>query len=162
MKRLVINHEYVKSMSTSRNRAIELASRYSTTLAEHVAKCVIYSNTTNNLEHWVGEISHKLSIVNQITLKPSGKKLIPKSYEDTIFDSMGTDKADVYILLEDLHYQYEKTYPPFDVTDGLIDRLFRVFSEMKKAIIPILSSKNDFVDRNFRSLIYDILNNGLC
>lgn len=157
MKRLVINHEYVKSMSTSRNRAIELASRYSTTLAEHVAKCVIYSNTTNNLEHWVGEISHKLSIVNQITLKPSGKKLNPKSYEDTIFDSMGTDRADTYILLEDLHHQYENTYPEFDITDELVDRLFRVFNKMKKTIIPILASKNDYTEDDFRLLVYDAL-----
>ena len=153
MKWLLRRNEYIKAMSVSKSKAEELASRYSDTVAEHLAKCVIYGDETNNLSHWIKEISHKLYLVNNVTLKPYGKKMKSQVYENPIFDSMGTTEMDVNILLEDMAFRYTGKYPEFSVTDELIHKVYTVFEQVKRLVTPILSSNNSYTSDDFERLI---------
>lgn len=157
MKWLLRRNEYIKAMSVSKSKAEELASRYSDTVAEHLAKCVIYGDETNNLTHWIREIGHKIYLVNNITLKPSGKKMKPQVYENTIFDSMGTTEMDVNILLEDMAFRYVGKYPKFSVTEELVHKVYMVFERVKKLVVPILVSNNSYTSDDFETLVKQAL-----
>ena len=66
----------IYAMSMERDNAKIRVKGFSDVLPEHIIKCVVYGNTTNDLHHWVCvELCGFLSIVNDITVRPHNKKL---------------------------------------------------------------------------------------
>lgn len=157
MKRYIKSVKYIFAMSTPRAKALESIDRYADTFTKHLIKCVVFQNSTNDLEHWILELSNYLDFANSFTIKPSNKKLKASDYEDTLFGYLGTTASDAKQMLKMFKFDCGKDYPEFDITNELVKKTYSVFQAILHKVLPILSSKNDWDTEDFAALLHNIL-----
>lgn len=152
----IFNRRSVFAMSMDRSRAVNRIRGFSDPITEHIIKCVVYGNTTNDLHHWVcHEICDYLEIVNDITVRPHDKKLKAHDYLSNLYGAMGDTRIDASILVRTFaaHNRRTKEYPDFKVTDDIIDRTFFAFKTMMTDTIPILTTKNKLESGDFIPIV---------
>ena len=152
----LFRHKPIFAMSMDRSRAIKRMEGFSEVLPEHIIKCIVYGNTTNDLHHWVRhEICGYLSVVNNITVRPNDKKLKAADYISNLFGFMGDARNDAYVALGTFAVQnrQSKQYPDFKVTEELIDRVFFAFQSIIADTVPILTSKNNMKEEDFIPIV---------
>ena len=142
-------------MSMDRSRAVSRISGISKSFTEHIVKAVVYKNTTDNLKHWVDEISEYLSIVNDITVKPKDKKLKVADISRSLFGEFGDARNDANIILRSfaLEVRHSKEYPDFIVTDDLTNALYFAFQLIYSETLPILTVKNSYTKDDFIPIV---------
>jgi hypothetical protein len=86
-------------MAYDRKKAMELITRYQTTIAEHFIKLLIYPDYSD-VQHWRFEINEKVRrYINSIRLKPNNRKLRYEDYFKILYDEpLGHDGAVKYIV----------------------------------------------------------------
>lgn len=148
----IFRRTLIYAMSMERDNAKTRVKGFSDVLPEHIIKCVVYGNTTNDLHHWVCvEICDFLSIVNDITVRPHDKKLKPKDIRSWLFGAMGDSRNEASILLRTFNLKNKRTkeYPDFDVTEVMIDTVYYAFRTIISDTLPILTTKNNLKKEDF-------------
>ena len=78
-------HSILLEMAMERSKLINKMQYYQDILEEHLLKCCIYQNTTNDFYNWIGEISGYISLFSGMTTKPKNNKLTKDQYKKYLF-----------------------------------------------------------------------------
>lgn len=144
----------VYKMAFSRSKAIDKITYEAQTYSDHLIKCIIFKNTTDNLWHWLDEIACKLSNVNKVKLK-SGKKFETRFYLDEFLLADGDCEEDFKLTLEQFKRKYRLRYSDFEITEELVELTNRVFNEIAEYFAPVLASINKHNIDWFRTELLD-------
>lgn len=159
MKRYIKNSK-IYGMAYSRKDVIENIHKIKDALEEHILKCAIYGDSTNNLTHWVKEVCGYLNYANRFSVKPNNGRLKYNDYLDNLFGFMGDaiGDAETDLLWFQLNNNHSKEYPDFEITPELIQRTFDIFNSIKEYMLPILTTKNNNLGAaDFYDTIYNIV-----
>ncbi len=161
MKRLIHGSEAILGMAYERPKGLSILRKNADTLSNHVLKCVAYGNSTGDLSHWVeDEIADYLRIANEVYLKPKSNKPKKSDFISTLFATFGDDARDakcnlLQFLVDNRKRKFDKQYPIYDVTVELIQRLYTAYQNLIEAMIPILTTKNDYDKEDLIPIIYE-------
>ena len=123
MKRLLLTTEIFARQAFPRAKAFNMLNKNAEIFALHVAKCVVYGNQFNCLDHWLDELKNWISFASVV--KPKSGKLSLKDYKDTLFGYLGDDKNDALCALKNLQLVAKSgKYPDFEITKQMIDSMF--------------------------------------
>ena len=131
---------YIYAMAFPRSVVLDKAKSLAVTLNNHIIKCVVYRNVLPvYLDHWVEEVGIYLFTVNKIKSKVNLK---PKDYLNSLFADCGNEKddAEANLRLFKLKNLESKEYPDFEITDKLSESLFKRYTNLITAAMPILTS----------------------
>ena len=121
------------------------------TYINHLIKCVVFKNTTNNLNHWVDEIATHFNEINGLILKGSNKKPSEDMYYDHFFTAAGDVEDDYRIHLRYFKNTYGEDYPPFEITDNLLSELYLAVMDFANYFSPIMAQKNNYTKDYFKN-----------
>lgn len=133
-------------------------SRVSATTVEHLLKCILFKNTTDNLNHWLIEISSNLSLVGNITLKPASKKLSRKQYNELLFECVFDDNENIANELKYYQQQWKTKYPSY-VVDEVTEQVYSVGKVIRDNVLDMLTAKTNYTDAAYRAVITKLLEN---
>ena len=144
----------LKEMAFNRSEAIDKINREVPPYRDHLIKCIVYGNSTNNLWHWSDEVADKINKVNNIKLK-SGNKFEQKFYEDEFLLASGDCKSDFEIVLNNFLIDYRYKYPAFEITDALLDKVVEVFTDLSYYFSNQLCRENHLSKEQIRNKLLD-------
>lgn len=160
---------YIRAMSMERGRAIHQISSFSPILMEHIIKLLMYSDVRpNDVDGWIGTIANWIHQADDITVKPSNKKLKESDIMSSLFGCMGDDVRDyqraLYAFLADnrsgkLNHDGKGSYPEFDITDDAADDLMHICYDLIDATMPLLTDKRDHSLNEYIDIITPIFSN---
>ena len=155
LKKLIRHFEYVESMSARRADAIQSLRGLSEELKNHIIKCIVYGRNLGdyNYNHWIEEISEYISIANDITVKPSAKKLKAEIYRNELFGSFGENLKDASVLVRLFLVKEENKYAKVEVSERLYQRVYDAFQKIMDLFIPILVSNNSMTKSDFIPIV---------
>lgn len=162
MKRWIhANTKSILCMSLSRGKVTSKIEALSDIVLAHVCKCVLYADCTGDYDHWIdGELANWISMVNDLTVNPSNKKLKEKDYDRYLLGGFGDDVADAKINLN-LFYssfrQLREPYPEVIITDDMVKRMYEVTTEFHKVIPKLLSQNNNLTQQDIAAKLHNIL-----
>ena len=149
------NHVFLTKMAYSRGDVMPKIDSYTGMVKEHVMKCIVYENSTNDFNHWVNEIANFLSIINDFRIKTKTGKLKYEDYLNNGFYNHGNDYRDMNVGLRD--FSYNKKYPHFEVTDEMTQKLLNVYTRIAEDCSRIFADKNnEYTHKDFKNLVLDI------
>jgi len=147
-------------MATPRAKAISMMQGLEDEINEHITKCIVYGNSTDDLDHWISEISEWLYQINQIEVKPNAKKLKESDYSKNAFGCFGDAVKDAGVYLTVFRVKTAKmgdAYPDFTVTSELQNKLFTAWNLFLKTFPPIFATKNNHTKQDFVDEVSHIL-----
>ena len=157
----------IYAMSLPRSKALAHADAYSESLIEHVIKVIVYGNIRSDfVDHWIGEMSRWLYEAGKITVKPDGRKLRAKDYENTIFGWMGDQLNDYSNALSKFQhenkqgkfsYEDKEPYPYVEPSVELASKLMTVCLNLINVAIPMLTSSATYSIGDYNKVLKDIL-----
>lgn len=145
----------LNELAYPRKRALEKLEYLSGALIEYIIKCVVYKNTTNNLDHWTNEIADYFYEVNNIRVKSNTGRLKEKDYLNHLFYYQGEDYQDMKVQL--ISFSRNKDYPDFEITKNLIKELTDKFNSIARVVSKILSQSNVMYKNDFINLVKKLL-----
>ena len=157
---------YIRGMSIERNRAIQQLDSFSPIIMEHIIKLLVYSDIRpDDVEGWIGSVANWIHRADDVTVKPSAKKLKESDIVSSLFGCMGDDVRDyqraLYAFLADtrtgkLNHDGKESYPEFDVTGDLSQDLMDVCYDVIDATMPLLLDKQDHTINEYIQVISPI------
>ena len=149
----------IDELATSRNVAIGRIESYSELIFEHIIKILVYGNTSNNLDHWIIEISTWLTHISSMKIKTKTGKLKAQEYYDLLFGSIGEDEHDITVMLKFMQTELcvKKSYPKFEVTVDLVNKVYTVLTNLGNNISFMLADRRIYNSVAFSSIIHDQL-----
>lgn len=138
----------LNEMAMSRQQALSIVDSYVVEYSNHLLKCIIFKNNTNNLNHWVNEIANYFDDINNIRIKPDNKKVREDYLYNYFFLASGDIEDDYYLILKAFQNKEGKKYPKFTITKELIEKIYNNFLDIANYFAPILSRKNSH-DKNW-------------
>lgn len=148
----------LEEMAYNRDKAIEKIKHETETYSEHLIKCIIYKNFTNNLWHWCDELADKIDTVNRIKLKLGGK-FSQKFYEDEFFLADGDCPSDFEITLKDFKRDFRFKYPDFKITPELVSEVSEAFNDISLYFSNLVCRENNKDKLWFRNTLLDYFEN---
>lgn len=159
MKRFI----YIQAMSIAQSDLIAKIKSRRVKVAEHLAKCAMYGDMLGEgkYNHWIEhELATWISEINELTTKPSGKKLKPEAYSELLFGLLGDERADSRSALIDLQLYNSKKknqYPYIEIDNEMVNRMYKITQDMLGKIVPLLSSKNRFTKKDIENILHNLL-----
>ena len=145
-------------MARSRKKVIELIEGLQTIYEEHLLKCVIYGNSTDNVWHWAGEVAEVLVQVNGMKAKTSSGKLSSQDYIDNLLLASGEFDYEYKENLKHFQFKYKYKYPKFEITDKLVENTVDLFKYMALKYSKYLNNPKYVANKDFiRQDILDFL-----
>jgi len=125
---------------------------------EHLLKCAIYGNSTNNLWHWANEVAEVIVKINGMKAKTPSGKLHSEDYRDNLLLASGEDPAEFEENLEAFARKYKYKYPKFEITPELVDLVTDLFQFLSLEYSRKMSStKTDITKDEVRNSIIQFL-----
>ena len=124
---------------------------------EHVLKCVIYYDDLNCLSHWIDEITNWIYQASTVSSK---HRISKKVYEKTVFGWFGEDIQDCRSNLYEFYSKFvkkRKAYPKFEISEQLVDQVYRAYRELESEIIDMYTSKYNYSKSDYLEAVTDIL-----
>lgn len=131
--------EMAMSLGEAKARLESLEAQY----FNHVIKCVIFGDSTNNLYHWEQEIANFLNLANSIKIKSGTGKPSEKFYRDYFFYAWGDEITDYESGLEYFKVKNGNKYPDFEIIEDLIGKVFEAVSDFAEYFSPLFSKANN-------------------
>lgn len=140
----VIRHASIYKMSMNRNKAIQRIDGFNELIASNILKLTVYTSNMRDYQHWIDELATWFSDINDITIKPSDKKLNESMYDELVFGQFGTTISDVrsYIDLWLIHNRKNQQYPDFTNSSKITKYVFLKVSELRDTFLRLFASKN--------------------
>ena len=158
---------YIFSMSLPRQRAMDQASFYAVNIIEHMIKIVMYHYIrSDDVLHWVDEISDWLQRSDDITIKPKGHKLKESDLLNTVFSCMGSSLSDYrreLLMFQEknrrgqFNYADKESYPEFEVDYNACQELMDACNRLINSTLPLLADKQDHDIQDYRDAVSDAL-----
>lgn len=127
-------------------------------MEEHILKCMVYENITNDLKHWVSEVSSYIGKISNNTVKPNNKKLTKAQYCTHLFGYAYDSLSNMYTLLDDFQYKMNKrNYPDFKITKELKEKCFSIGNPFMLETSKMLSENKKYSNRDFGDLLLNLL-----
>ena len=154
----------ILEMPRKRKNSLDKLSNFNDPLVEDIIKIVVYRDTTNNMTHWVNQTGLWLSNINNIKFD-GDKKFKPHVYVEKVFDkAFGNSKSDaeneiVYFQVKNASGKTwdRKQYPEFELTQCMVDEVYRIFQEFTDYFPKIFSTKNGYNVEFFRLCVERII-----
>lgn len=141
----------INEMVFSRSKAIEKIENVSIVIFDHLIKCFIYKDTTNDLQHWIhDEIVPQFEYISRINVKSGFLK--GKDYIKAIKSSAGEDVNDFEAELYGFKARNRK-YKSFDITPELVSLLYNKYNSIINKCVEAIINK----EHNFEEIIYESL-----
>ena len=142
----------LNEMAFDRKSVIDKIKFKSQTILEHEIKCVVYQNTTRDLNHWIDEIAQNFHIINRYEAKTKSGKLKYEDYLENVFFCQGNTKRDMECNLMD--FENNKDYPYFETNIDLINDLFDLHMFLAESCSTIFADPyNEYTKQDFKNLI---------
>lgn len=141
--------------ATDRSKIIVHLNNLNSTLLLHVIKCVLYGNTTNNLDHWLDEIASYIDDANSLKFNRD-KKLKQYYYEDEFFFYSGDSAEDYDKKVDAFIQRYSNRYPSALESRGASILVFEFLVALSEKFSPLLSSKNNLEKKNILNLVKEV------
>lgn len=150
----------IDELATNRNVAIGRIESYSELIFEHIVKILVYGDTSNNLDHWVTEISAWLTHISSMKIKTKTGKLKAQEYYNLLFGSIGEDEHDITVMLKFMQTELcvKKSYPKFEVTVDLVNRSYKLLNNLGNKVSFMLADKQIYNSIAFSNIIHEQLN----
>lgn len=152
---------YIFGMATDKKKAEKKVESISDRINEHIIRCVVYKNTTNDLQHWIyDELTTWFDYINRIELKTKSGKFTEKSLDDILFGEFGDAVTDAEFNLALFRANVAKNgeeYPDFQVTVQLATELRSVYDEIRTTFMPIFTKKNNYSRTDIYNFLCKIL-----
>ena len=146
---------FIDEMAMSRQQALSIVDSYVVEYSDHLLKCIVFGDSTNNLKHWSDEIAEYLDEINSIKIKPNNKKVRENYLYDYFFLASGDVELDYQILLKSFQNKHGKKYPKFDITSVLVSKAYNTFLDFADMFASVLSKNNDYDKEWFKNKIID-------
>jgi len=154
----------ILEMPRMRKNSIEKLPNFNDPLVEDIIKIVVYKNTTNDMPHWISRTGLWLSNVNNVKFD-GNKKFKSSVYIEKVFDNaFGNSVSDA--KNEIIHFQVKnasgrtwdrKQYPEFELTQDIVDTVYKIFCEFTDYFPKIFSTKNEYDVEYFRKCVANII-----
>lgn len=145
-------------MAMERSRLKAKIINISKKLEEHMLKCIVYENATNDLKHWITEISSYIGDIANDTIKPNNKKLTKEQYCSYLFGYDYDDLSNMSTLLNSFKLDMEKQkYPNFNIDNNLKEKCFSIGNSFMLEVSDMLIKKEKYSNRDFGDLFLNIL-----
>ena len=141
---------YIKAFSLARGEAIQKLGRVSSTLNEHLIKCIIFGeHRPDSYQHWLHEVVSFITTCDKGNI--SGANLKDKDYKNSLFGSFGDSISDAEDNLKQFEviniHSYKNTDPEialpyFIVNDEMVSCLYNCYQDLIITCIPLLKDKN--------------------
>ena len=131
-------------MAMPRDVAKKRIERLADTTCEHLLKCIVFKNSTGNLNHWIVEVSTNFTLCGNITLKPKNNKFTEKEYRKIVFESNFEDKENVELILKFYHAKWSNEYPEFTVTTELVEEVYAIANEIVDEVVDLFLQKTHY------------------
>lgn len=153
-------------MSQKRNFCIKRIESYTDEIYEHIIECVVYAEYRYHRKHWIDELAAWFDIINSAKMNKN-KKFSFEKYKDLVFNGFGTDKYDALANLKDYKAKNlikinkgKKAYPDFNITDNMVEKLFKVYQTFIEKYCTIFADKNNTYElEDFKQEITNDFNN---
>lgn len=124
----------IYAMAEDRRKILDTAYNYSSKIADHIMKCVVYGKSHQDYNGWIEEITNKY-IADINAMKPKkGFKMKPRDYKNNLFAGIGTEVQDAKRELMRFRRKYtnleKDPYPDFEITQELYFRLFDAYWDL--------------------------------
>ena len=154
----------ILEMPRQRKNSKEKLSNYNDPLVEDIIKIVVYGDTTNNLNHWISQTGLWLSKINNVKFD-GDKKFKSYIYINEVFDkAFGNSKDDseneiVYFQVKNASGRTwdRKQYPEFELTQDMVDKVFKISQEFTNIFSKIFETKNNYDVNYFRDMAKKII-----
>ena len=154
----------ILEMPRQRKNSKKELSDYNAPLIEDIIKIVVYGDTTNNLSHWISQTGLWLFEINDIKFD-GDKKFKPQVYIDEVFDSaLGDCIGDSRRNIRKFKLNNatgntigRKQYPEFELTQDMVDKVFKISQEFTNIFPKIFATKNDYKVDYFRDMTKKII-----
>lgn len=158
MKRIRHIPSIVYGMSMEKSRAEKRIHGFGKEITSNIIKLVAYPDSRDH-QHWIDELATWFSDINDIDIKPRGKKFSIDVYDELVFGEFGTTLSDVRTCIDSwLIYNKKKDhYPEFDVTPQLIRSVFMLVSELRDKFLKLFSSRNTVNRQMIRESLVSII-----
>lgn len=148
--------EQLNEMAVSRQEAINILNRHSSSLADHLAKCFLFPSSIY-FNHWLDECSNYLYMCDNIHLKPNNKKPDIKFIETYLFDSFD-NAEDSMMILNSIVVEYSKLHhDKITKDDGL--NFVDLYEDVKSLASDYIHDKKQYSQDDYRALIKKCLDN---
>ena len=149
----------IDELATNRNVAIGRIESYSELIFEHLIKILVYGNMSNNLDHWITEISTWLTHISSMKIKTKTGKLKTQEYYDLLFGSIGEDEHDITVMLKFMQTELcvKKSYPKFEITVELVNEVYAVLTNLGDKVSFMLADKRTYSSIAFSNVIREQL-----
>ena len=144
---------FINEMVMSRQQALSIVDSYVVEYSNHLLKCVIFGNSTNNLNHWADEIAEYLDYINSIKIKPNNNKVRENYLYDYFFLASGDVEFDYQIVLKSFQNKHGKKYPKFEITSSLVSKTYNTFLDFADMFASVLSKNNSYDKEWFKNKI---------
>lgn len=153
-------------MSLDRDKAKHQIKPFSDIIMEHIIKLVMYSDIRpDDVNGWIDTIANWISRADNITVKPSAKKLKETDLMSSLFSCMGDDIKDYTRALYSFqasnqsgkfNHGGKESYPEFDVSYDAAVTLMHVCYEIIDATMPLLRDKADHSKDEYVQVVSNI------
>lgn len=134
LKLFLKSSQAIFGMAYERQHILDTAYRYSDRIQEHILKCIIYTKSYTDYNHWIDEISNWIVDVNNMKSK-KGLKIKDKDYLKNLFSAFGDELSDAKREVELFHRKFVEKhpdpYPDFDITKKLYSTYFYAWQDLK-------------------------------
>ena len=153
---------YIQGMTLKKEKLLKRMDSYSTEIAFHLAKCVMYGDSLGNgkYDHWISEISNWISSVNECICKHNNKKLKAHQYQNSLFADLGDSLTEAKMNLQDVQISCKKSvnrYPYRELDKEMIDTMYIVSMEIMHTFSNLLATMNDTTQSDIDKMLHDIL-----
>jgi len=158
----------LNELALHRQPYVKRMNGYSYVIFEYIIKCVVYQNTTQDLDKWIDiDICKKLEALDKTQCT---SKIKYKDYLYQLFLIQGDAEVDMYTGIEYFQIKHTpeynnkpigkqfQTYPNFNLTDELVKIVFNIFLEFAKESSKMLADKPDYVSTDYADLFRTIYN----
>lgn len=151
--------------------ALQKASFYADSIIEHVIKIVLYHDIrSNDVPHWISELATWIHDADDITVKPTSRKLKPVDIENSTFAWMGNElkdyRSDLDMFQENnrrgkFNNSDKGSYPYVETTRQLAQELMDVCYELMNSTIPLICDKKDHDKLEYNQVLQRVFKNYL-
>lgn len=159
MKKHTIKPYIIYGMSLEKSKAERRIRGFSEEITSNIIKLCAYPDS-RDYQHWIDELATWFADINDIDVKPKGKKFSSDVYDELIFGEFGTTLSDVRTCIDAwiIQNRKHKQYPEFEVTNELIRNVFMLVSELRDKFLKIFSSKNNADRKMILGFLMTIIN----
>lgn len=158
-RKYIISPSIIYGMSMEQSKAKRKISGFEEEISSNIIKLCAYPDSRDR-QHWIDELATWFSDINNIDLKPKGKKFNSNIYDELVFGDFGTSISDVKTSI-DLwlikNTRNSQKYPKFNNDRQLTHKVFLLVNDLRDNFLKIFSCKNNLSRNEILNMLKGII-----